>query len=349
LIKQIVRGMGVVLVLLWVAGPVRAEVVPDMYSAEVPVADQSAKELSRAARLALSEVLVKVSGSEQVLRNPAISGALGEARNRVERYAYSSGPGVPPQLSVKLQFDGAYITSLVIGAGAPIWNANRPVVLVWLVIEDAAGRMFVNADTAPALLATLRKEFARRGVPVQQPLYDAVDSAALTPDQAWNPDDPAVLLASGRYQSQDVLVGRMSLLASGGVAGEWSLRHGEDEIRRSATAANEELFLREGAGFVAEAMAARYAVAASASDGDLTMSVSGVTAYADYAAVLTWLESLELIELANVASVQGDTITLRLKAKADATQLATIIELNKRLVPIPAVGPGPRLNYQWQK
>ncbi|MDH4040052.1 MAG: DUF2066 domain-containing protein [Gammaproteobacteria bacterium] len=349
MIKHIARGLGFALLLLSVAGAARAEMVRDLYSAEVPVADQSATELARASRLALSEVLVKVSGSEEVLRNPAISAALGEARNRVERYSYSEGPGVPPPLEVNLRFDSAYITDLVIGAGAPIWNANRPVVLVWLVIEDAAGRQFANTDTSPALVAALRKEFDRRGVPLQLPLYDVADSAALTPDQAWNPEDPALALASARYNLQDVVAGRVSLLESGAVAGEWSFRHGEDQLRRPSTAASEELFLRDGAALVAEAMAARYAVAASASDGDITVAVSGVTTYADYAAVISWLEKLELVDRADIEAVRGDTITLRLQAKAGAVQLASLIELNKQLVPLPAGGPGAQLSYQWQR
>jgi hypothetical protein len=380
LIKHIVRGVGFALALTSLAGAARAELVQDLYEAEVAVADQSAAELARAARQGLSDVLVKVSGSTQVLSNPTISKALGDARNRVERYSYHKGPGVPPQTSVKLSFDGAYVTGLVVGAGAPIWTANRPAVLVWLVIEDAAGRVFLNAATAPALMAAVQGEFARRGVPIQLPTHDAEDAAALTPEQAWNLDDPALVPASARYQLRDILVGRVSLLEGGGATGEWSFLQGDNRVRRTSTVASEELFVRDGAALVAETMAARYAVAASSAGGDVTLAVSGVTTYADYAAVITWLEGLELIERADVQSVRGDTVTLNLKAKAGAAQLASIIELNRRLVPIPAVGPrldapglaglgpvgpglagpvpavapgpagpGPELSYQWQK
>jgi len=346
LIKHV--AVGLALMLLVVTGAARAEMVRDIYSAEVPVADQSPAELARAARAALSEVLVKVSGSVEILRNPVISAALVNARNRVQRYSYGSGSNTSQGLAVRLLFDNAFITGLVIEAGAPIWSANRPAALVWLVMEDASGRQFVNAETATAMVATLRAEFARRGVPLQLPLYDLVDAAALTPEQAWNLDDLALLAASSRYNLQDVLVGRVSLLASGGAVGEWSYRHGEEQARRSTNAESEAQFLREGAALVAEAMAARYAVAASASDGSLTMAVTGVTGYAEYAALTSWLEGLELVERANIESVRGDTITLRLRAKADAGQLATIIELNKHLVPLPVGGAGTQLNYQWQ-
>jgi hypothetical protein len=89
------------------------------------------------------------------------------------------------------------------------------------------------------------------------------------------------------------------------------------------------------------------------------ISVSGVSSYADYAAIVKWLESLELVDNANLEQVQGDRIELRLQAQADASQLATTIELNNRLQPIPLPIPAPgsetelesnvQLNYQWRK
>ena len=79
----------VLLLALAVSG--RADVVEDLYWAEVAVADQSSKSLASASRDALSDVLVKASGSESVLRNPVVKEALGEARNQVLQYAYRRG------------------------------------------------------------------------------------------------------------------------------------------------------------------------------------------------------------------------------------------------------------------
>jgi hypothetical protein len=115
------------------------------------------------------------------------------------------------------------------------------------------------------------------------------------------------------------------------------------------------MFFANGAALVAEEMSARYAVAPSAgSASGVAMSVVGVSKYADYAAIVSWLESLELIDVANVERVRGDRVELRLQAQADAGQLAAIIELNKRLEPLPVapivqpgMAPGPQLSYQW--
>lgn len=347
--KFVLGIVGLTLALWGVTDRVRAEVVQDLYSAEVPVADQSSAELARASRAALSEVLVKVSGSVQVLGNPVIAAALPKARSQVQQYSYREDPGAPQGLVVNELFDANYITSLIIEAGAPVWTANRPAVLVWLVTEDASGRQFVNADTNPALRAMLLTEFARRGVPVQLPLFDLAETSALSPDQAWRLDDPALVQASARYNLQNVLAGRFSRLASGGVAGEWSYQDGNGQVMRSASVESEELFLREGASLVAEAMSARYAVAASANLGGLVLTVAGVTDYADYSAVVRLLESLELVERADVEQVRGDAITLRVQAQADAAHLATLIELDKRLVPLPSAAAGTQLSYQWQK
>lgn len=346
MIKLVARLLGLVLLTSAVA---RAEVVQDLYVAEVPIAEQSAAALAVASGEALADVLVKVSGSIAVLQNPAVVAALGQARSHVQQYAYSREEGAEDTLLARFEFDHAYVARLVREAGLPFWTANRPEVLVWLVAEDAGGRYFVNGDSAPELTAQLLAAFSRRGVPVQVPLYDLADSTMITPEDVWQLNGSALRAASGRYHVQDVIGGRLATLSDGSIAGDWAYLHGDDRIDRSVSASERGEFLRGGAGIVAEGMAARYAVASSVLDtGSVGISVAGVNSYADYAAVVAWLESLELIDSADVAWVRGDMIELRLQAQGDAGQLARIIELNKRLLPEPANAAASQLNYRWQ-
>ena len=155
---------------LLMSGASRAELVADLHAATVPVADQGSKALASASKLALSDVLVKVSGSGNILRKPEITKALSEARNQVQQYAYVRGGPPANELLVKIEFDGAYVTDLVRRADAPLWTANRPVVLAWVVIEGEDGRQFINRDTTPVEAQVLEDEFSRRGVPVQIPV-----------------------------------------------------------------------------------------------------------------------------------------------------------------------------------
>jgi hypothetical protein len=334
------------LLLLPMTAASRADIVDDLYAAEVAVADQGAQALVSASQDALADVLVKVSGSGQVLENGLIRTELGSARKQVQKYAYRRGKD--DELYARFEFDSSYVTDLVIRAGEPLWTANRPPVLLWLVLEDAAGRQFVSRETSPELADELAAEFSRRGVPLQFPLHDLADAAALSTDEAWQLSGTAVLVASERYHVQDVLVGRMSQLSSGRWIGDWSYLYGRDRSDRSYTVDDSRMFAREGASLVAESMAGRYAVAPTATEGaGVTMLVTGIERYTDYAAIVSWLEELELVEHANVERVSGNEILLRLHAQADAVQLASLIELNRKLQPLPPGVYEAELNYQW--
>jgi uncharacterized protein len=354
----------------------RAEVVNDLHAAAVPVANQSAEALTAASREGLAEVLVKVSGTRELLQKPVIVSALDDARNHVQQYSYVRRAPPATGLALRVEFDGPFITNLVKRAGAPLWTANRPTVLAWVMVEDEQGRHFINNDSAQQL-QVLVEEFSRRGVPVKLPVFDLADTTAVNPEDAWRLDADVMRAASERYNVQDILVGRLPSAGEGQSPGEWTYLHDEEQTNRSVTAPDLPTFLRDGVDLVAGEMAARYAVAPTGGGhAGVRISVTGVTSYQDYAAIVRWLEGLELVDNAVIEKVQGDRIELRLQAQADAAHLATNIELNDRLVPValPAAQSGPgiapgiepgieppgaetgaesgssgQLNYQWRK
>jgi hypothetical protein len=347
LIKLLTPSLVFVLLLaLAVSG--RADVVEDLYWAEVAVADQSSKSLASASRDALSDVLVKASGSESVLRNPVVKEALGEARNQVLQYAYRRGEEADA-LYARFEFDDSFVSDLLVRAGEPLWTANRPRVLVWLVLDEQGTRRFVDRDSSPELVEEVLTELGRRGVPVQLPLHDLADAAAITAEQAWRLDASALRSASERYGVQDILAGRLAELSSGSWTGDWSYLEGGERIDRAFSAPTSQAFARSGASLVAESMSARYAVASTGSHGaGILMTVTGVGRYADYAGIVAWLENLELVEHANIEYIEGDRIQLRLHASAGPSQLAPIIELNRRFKPLPEADSPMVLSYQWQ-
>ena len=327
-----------------------AAVVKDLYTAEVTVVDHSQQALASAASEALSEVLVKVSGSVTVLENPAISSALGNSRSYVQQYAYTQDDASSGELSARFEFDDSIIAGLVAEAGVPFWTANRPSVLVWMVIEGPEGRQFLSGESVPEMMLGLEREFVRRGVPSQFPLYDLDDSAIISVDELWRLAAPAIQQASVRYGVQDILAGRLVSLSNGNWAGDWSYFFERSRIDRSIGAGSQEAFLQAGADLVAGEMSARFAVAPSAKvAGGVKVLVTGVSSYHDYASIVAWLEGLELVEYANIETISGDEIRLNLVAQADAQQLAAIIELNKHLLPLASPERTTPLSYQWQK
>lgn len=324
-----------------------ANVVQDLYVAQVPVADRSSKALASAARDALSLVLVKVSGSEQALGSPAVQDALPGARGHVQQYAFVRDAGPESELYARFEFDASYISGVINSAGLPLWTANRPLVLVWAAVDSNGVRQFVSHEGTPHLARELLQEFDRRGVPAQLPLFDLTDATAVSLDDVWNLEAAEVVAASARYDVDNILFGRVVALSTGQWAGDWSYVHQRDRLDRTAEAPESHIFAREGVRLVAESMAARYAVATSGAGNVLVpMSVVGVREFSDYAAIVAWLEGLELIEHANVQRIVGDRIDLGLVTRADAAQLASIIELNEKLAPQPV--PDGQLDYLWQ-
>lgn len=332
------------------AGVAVADVVTDLYSATVPVADQSSQALATAAKEAMAQVLVKISGTRDVLQNPAVAAAVADARNHVQQYAYVQGKPPAAPLSLHFEFSDPDVTGLVERSGAPLWTVNRPRVLVWVVVEDEQGRRFVTQDGAPHEAYWLLEEFSRRGVPVQLPVFDLTDTAALSLDDVWALNANTVKAASARYNVQDILVGRLAKSTGGQSLGDWSYLRQDEQINRSVTVADVQAFMRNGVNIVATDMVSRYAVAPTGGEGGgVRLSITGITNYADYAAIVSWLEKLELVDYANVELVQGERVDFILQAKVDATQLAALVALNNKLVPLPITGEGAQLNYQWRK
>ncbi len=326
-----------------------ADVVTDLYAASVAVTEQSSKVLDAASQEAMAEVLVKVSGSRNVLQYPSIAAALKDARSHVQQYSYVRGSPPAPALSLRFEFDGNYITELVTESGAPLWTANRPVVLAWVVVEDEQGRHFINQETSPDEAQWLFEEFSRRGVPVQIPVFDLTDTTAISADDVWSLDAYAIQGASARYNVQEVVAGRLAVSDTGKSPGDWSYFRQGERINRSVTVPDVPAFLRSGVNIVAADMASRYAVApTTGSGGGLSLVITGVTNYGDYAAIANWLEKLELVEYVNLERVQGERVEFRVQAKTDAAQLAAIIDLNDRLTPVPVLGDTLQLSYQWR-
>ncbi len=77
-----------ILLLLLATAPVQAEFVRDLYSAEVPVAGRQQAALDAASRDAMAQVLVKLSGSEEVLAFPEVKSALSQSRGYGNVIAY---------------------------------------------------------------------------------------------------------------------------------------------------------------------------------------------------------------------------------------------------------------------
>ncbi len=316
---------------IWLTSlPAVAVVVENLYRADVEVADHSSRALQKASRAGLAQVLVKISGSRGVLASAEVKKALADNRRFLQRYQYHQTES--DGLRIQIHYDSQLIIELLTQAQQPFWTANRPPVLIWLVVDDAFGRRFAAADTHPELMESLQIELQRRGVPAVFPLQDLQDAVAVNIHDVWKLDSLAIYRASQRYAVGNILVGRLIAMSDGRWMGDWLyLQEGESAaisfygkaLEPSSVAAID---------FIAEQMAERYAVAAGTSLGeDVLIRVDNLKDYAAYRAVVEYLEGIELVDSAYPTYVEGDSMVFRLRAQAEAEQLHRIIALSRNL------------------
>ena len=338
-----------------VIAPLRADIVADLHRGVVAVEDLSQAQLSEGTRSALAQVLVKVSGQPAVLENPLLQEALMDGRRYMQRYRYLRDQlPAGEALNLEVYFDATSINALLQQADAPLWTANRPPVLLWLVVDDGDGRTVATPETHTALFQSLEASMDKRGVPVTYPLYDLEDLRSLRVDALWRMDELEVYRASQRYGHDNVLVGRLTALPGERWMGDWTYLYREDSSAGSIYGQPAMAVSAALSNFVADRMGARYAVAAGEVEEPLLVRVDSVNGYADYHALLTFFAEVELVSDVWLAYLEGRSAVFRLTAQADADSLGSILSLDRRLEPLtaaPALRRGPvglDLSYRWQ-
>ncbi|WP_158224603.1 DUF2066 domain-containing protein [Agaribacterium haliotis] len=312
----------------------RAANSADLFKAEVAVDDQSTKQRQLAAASGLMDVLLRLSGSEEVRSNELLQKKSRSALNYVEQFRYENSVDTDgnKQLQLALDFSPSSLKSLLAEAQFSFWPVKRPAVLVWLV-EDSAehGRQIVPADDLELELAqALQAAASYRGLPLAFPLLDFQDQTALNAEQLWRLDEQAVLDASARYGNQLILVGKLSLTSDAQVLSSWQFYSPENIDSYDFRNASLRQTMDKAIAPAVQYQLNHYALSLD-SESSLRMQVSAVNTYSDYRALLSLLNKLDAVTSVQVVTLQADTLQLSLQSEADKQQLAALLALEPSL------------------
>ena len=341
--------------------------VEGLYSATVEVADQSSAQRQKGFSLALAEVLIKTTGTKDITVRPGVSQALAEASNYMVKYAYlsqldsvsaieseaasteppASGLAgivqVPPGFPLSVQFAKATVDELIRTLDLPIWPANRPQVLVWVVEQTASGYRFVDAADLPQ---SLQNSFQHRGLPFQLPLYDLGDQLTLNSLAAWSLNQQQLQEAAKRYGVDYWLVLRYSQLSSGGVRGSWYLAGrkgdfaGDNALLNTLQVASNAKFLSASVDQVVDRFAQQMTYFADA-EGDLfRLVIENIGSFAAFTQLNSFLGGLEIVNAVKVRSIEGDTLVLDLATEGESRVLLRALNKEPRLSRVTQVSDG---------
>ncbi len=343
--NRLFRAIGAVslMVFVWIPAlsPQLASGLPvvGLYQQRVAVADESPDERSRAFALAFRRMIVKVTGNEARLEHGAIRAAAAAAGDYVQAFAYATEwdeGAAAGQRYLEVQFSAPLINELLAEADIPLWGGNRPSVLVWMALQDTAGRRsLLSAETGPEIIDYMRRFGEERGLPILFPLLDIEDRRKLSPDAIWSQDELAIRAASERYDPDSILAGRLLFTPTGELVGLWQfLFMGEAEVFDGFASGIED-YLAPTLARVTRGLADYFALDPRGAGGQpIRLRVDGIRDFADYSALIAYVDGIGLVRAVDVVAVDGERLELELDLLGDAGQLFNLISLDRDLQPV---------------
>ena len=325
--RRIIACTVLYLFMLALPGAVSAVEMTSLYAAEVPLDPDADDPRTAAYRSALTEVLLRISGSG-VFSDPELFDLLFPDP---ASYVVQFRPGEDDTLWVR--FDGTAVEDVLTRNGQPVWGSERPLTLIWLAVDWGQGeREIIGADDPERsddeartidrnrLLRQRVLDVAeRRGLPVAFPLLDTEDLARVTFPDIWGGFDELILDASRRYEANSVLIGRIR--ADTGQRNRWTYNFAGEE---RAWTGEPELVLN----LVADMLAAEFAIGGDATLQSVELSVAGINTVDAYGSVQRILSDLNVVESFAIASVDGDRILYRVESHGGAQRLARALRLS---------------------
>lgn len=321
-----------------------AKTVEGLYDAKVLVTSQSTNVRKQAARQALSDVLVRVSGQGWESPNQQIDRALQIADQYLYQYSYSHlepserGQKTPAGATwLNMKFESKAVQRVIKQAGLPLWGANRPTVLMWLAVDPGAGkREVVREGSQQSVVQYIKNAANKRGIPVILPVYDLEDAMQLPVESLWGQFSDAIQEASARYGAESVLVGRAYRGAGNKWFANWKFYFKGQEFRFVDHADTLSGHMLQGISKSAEILANAFAIKpGNAAQGTVELSIEGVNNLQQYAAVTRYLEKMSVVRTLKVDGLENNVLNLSLVLAAQYNKFEQAIKLDKKLLPLP--------------
>lgn len=311
--------------------------IPWLYWVDVEVEAQTVEAREAASRDALVEVLARVSGLAHVPRNAIVRDALDSTERYYSRFVFLEDD------ELRIYFDRSAVLQLAKAAELPVWSANRPAAVAWVVVEDAGSREIVHGEHP--LAQTLRDRARARGLALRLPLMDLEDRIRVDPAAVWGRLSSVIQDASVRYRAEIIVVGRVQKLADETFAANFEYWLGDEQTAVNLEGLTIEVIGGQAIDILANDLAQRFAVLGRELEV-LTLAISGVDTPTGYGRLLRYLASLEFVDAVDVVELQGDRVVLAVATRARMEQLLQLFENDGRILEDPEAVFGNELTWR---
>lgn len=305
----------------------------DLYQAKVTASAKPADWQ----RSAMSAVLVRLTGSESVLTQPAIAAQLAQSGNYVTQFQNIREQGTA---MLQVTLDAQKLNQLLQSQQIPLWGPRRPDVLLWLTERLNDQPLFVQSPEHP-LRQALQQQAQKYGLSLLFPQYDVQDTSVVNEAAAWAGDWQVLANASTRYHADQVqnLLFDQTPDPSGTLLYRltYQAQQGAEIVTKELTHVDAMQLAAQFCAELAAQQVAQYAVNLTGDalgQSQLTLTVENVASLSDVAALQQLVGSMLTVKSVHVVQYQVGTAQLAIELAATPTDFYRAVSLVKQLQPL---------------
>lgn len=325
--------LGLGLYLLLIGNTAFAIKVVSLYMGEVRVNSQSPEERHKATQAALAQVFIKVSGNLQILSNPGVKQHLNKASALMQQFGYTtptdSHQDKPYLLQIHFDING--VNQCLRDANVPIWGQNRPLILGWIHDESTEPATILSLNTANPTTDLMKQAMEQRGIPFTFPVMDTIDANLINPNDIMTKDAPKLLTAAKRYNSNAMLIGRVSKNADMFTT-QWTLTMGKDQWGWTITGKSLNNIIPALIDTITTTLSTRFAVVTSNNiQKNIALKITGIDQQSDFARLIRYLSHLTPVVSVSISSIDGSNVLLNINLRSTEESFLKAVSLGKRL------------------
>lgn len=331
------------LILTFFSQQAPAAVIHALYETRVLVSGQTNAAQNRAFRESLQQVLVKVSGDNQIVNDTFVRQQLSRARDFIRSFQYENDNGLAFMVA---NFDEEPVNSLVVSAGYPVWGKRRPDTLLWIAYWNSNGnRELFTAASEQFEKFIVLDAAQRRGIPFTFPLMDLQDAEIINVFDVWGRFDDTIKFASQRYPNDNLVSARIFnrndlLDESESVQQDmvwqldWQILNDELVQQSTVFGADINSVVEQFVDFIADKLAKKYAVESGglqATGNQIDLRILNLDSIESYVTVVRFFESLSLVNDVNLMRLKGGVGDFKLQLTGSSLDLINTLLLDDKI------------------
>ncbi|WP_029655387.1 DUF2066 domain-containing protein [Marinobacter daepoensis] len=316
------------------AGQASAVTVSGLYTVDVPVSGTSGRALEDGYQEGLRQVMVRVSGTRDVLKLDGLDEVLSGAESMLLSYQVNRVGGAA---RLQMSFGAVGVNRALASIQAPVWGANRPLTALWVAVEDRGNRQLLTRAAGPdsdnRWVQLLSRAAADRGLPIVFP------SEAFAGDRALLSDLWGQFVGRIQQASEEMSHDALALVRISRSGGQWRAGWvidgmGMDAREQSVSAGTPEQLVEAVIDRWTEQYSSRYAVTAGevGEAPTVAMVLEGVSTLSDYGQVTQALQGMTPVMSVGASRVRGERLTVEVTFSGELDQLQEHIALDPRYV-----------------